>query len=249
MDAKNPVIITESSGREPEGYAALIALAELFALPVIEGNQSSHTNFPRDHELHQGIGQRGILDEADLIVTIRCRAPWYPPSDKPARATVVAIDETPFRPHMGPSCHARRHVPRRRRGCDARAAGGCLARGWYRRRRGGGAQVTLVGGPRPAARRRPLGRRRSRGQQPNPTRLRCRRRWARHCPTKQFTSTKQSPTAVSCCAISASADRKAISARAVGSAKGSGSRSAPNSPRRIGRSSRSSATGRSCTIP
>ena len=100
MDAKNPVIITESSGREPEGYAALIALAELFALPVIEGNQSSHTNFPRDHELHQGIGQRGILDEADLIVTIRCRAPWYPPSDKPARATVVAIDETPFRPHM-----------------------------------------------------------------------------------------------------------------------------------------------------
>jgi acetolactate synthase-1/2/3 large subunit len=100
MDAKNPVIITEAAGREPEGYAALVALAECFALPVIEGNQSSRTNFPRDHELHQGIGQRAILDEADLILTIRCRAPWYPPSDKPVRATVVAIDETPFRPHM-----------------------------------------------------------------------------------------------------------------------------------------------------
>ena len=100
MDAKNPVIITEGAGQEPEGYGALVALAECFALPVIEGNQSSRTNFPRDHELHQGIGQRAILDEADLIVTIRCRAPWYPPSDKPARATVVAIDETPFRPHM-----------------------------------------------------------------------------------------------------------------------------------------------------
>ena len=99
-DAKNPVIITEGAGREPEGYAALIALAECLALPVIEGNQSSYANFPRDHELHQGIGQRAILDDADLILTIRCRAPWYPPSDRPARATVVAIDETPFRPHM-----------------------------------------------------------------------------------------------------------------------------------------------------
>ena len=100
LDAKNPVIITEGAGREPEGYVALVALAECFALPVIEGNQSSYTSFPRDHELHQGIGQRAILDEADLILTIRCRAPWYPPSDKPTRATVVAIDETPFRPHM-----------------------------------------------------------------------------------------------------------------------------------------------------
>jgi acetolactate synthase-1/2/3 large subunit len=100
IDARNPVIITEGAGREPEGYAALIALAERLALPVIEGNQSSFANFPRDHELHQGIGQRALLDEADLIVTIRCRAPWYPPSDKPAGATVVAIDETPFRTHM-----------------------------------------------------------------------------------------------------------------------------------------------------
>jgi acetolactate synthase-1/2/3 large subunit len=99
-DARNPVIITESIGREPEGYAALVALAELLALPVIEGNQSVFANFPRDHELHQGIGRREVLDEADLVITIRCRAPWYPPSDRPAAATVVAIDETPFRPHM-----------------------------------------------------------------------------------------------------------------------------------------------------
>jgi acetolactate synthase-1/2/3 large subunit len=99
-DAKNPVVITESIGRDPEGYAALVALADLFALPVIEGNQSFYANFPRDHQMHQGIGQRAILDEADLIITVRCRAPWYPPSDKPARATIIAIDETPFRPHM-----------------------------------------------------------------------------------------------------------------------------------------------------
>ncbi len=99
-DARNPVIITEAIGREPEGYAALVALAELLALPVIEGNQSVVANFPRDHEMHQGVGRRDVLDEADLLITIRCRAPWYPPSDRPAGATVVAIDETPFRPHM-----------------------------------------------------------------------------------------------------------------------------------------------------
>lgn len=100
IKSKNPVIVTEASGREVEGYEALIELAELIAIPVVEGNQSTYANFPMDNPLHQGFGQPAFLDDADLILTIRCRAPWYPPSNRPKKATIVAIDETPFRLHM-----------------------------------------------------------------------------------------------------------------------------------------------------
>lgn len=100
VESRNPAIVTEAIGREPEGYTALVELAEALAIPVIEGDQSVYANFPRDHPLHQGIGKREILDDADLVLTIRCRAPWYPPSRRPPLARIVAIDETPFRPSM-----------------------------------------------------------------------------------------------------------------------------------------------------
>jgi acetolactate synthase-1/2/3 large subunit len=100
LKSRSPVIVTEAAGRDVAGYEALIQLAELFAIPVVEGNQSTYANFPMDHPLHQGVGQPAFLDDADLIITVRCRAPWYPPSNRPKKATIVAIDETPFRLHM-----------------------------------------------------------------------------------------------------------------------------------------------------
>ena len=100
LNSRNPAIVTECSGREAEGYAALIELAELFAIPVIDGSQATYANFPMDHELYQGVGQPAFLDDCDLVLTLRCRAPWYPPSNRPKKATIVAIDETPFRLHM-----------------------------------------------------------------------------------------------------------------------------------------------------
>ncbi len=100
LNSKSPAIVTECSGREPEGYAALIELAELFAIPVIDGSQATYANFPMDHELYQGVGQPAFLDDCDLVLTLRCRAPWYPPSNRPKKATIVAIDEMPFRLHM-----------------------------------------------------------------------------------------------------------------------------------------------------
>lgn len=99
-DAKNPLIIAESSGRDPAGYQALVELAELLAVPVVEAQWADYANFPKDHPLHQGFGRHPFFDEADVIFTLRSRAPWYPPSKKPAKATVVALDETPFRPSM-----------------------------------------------------------------------------------------------------------------------------------------------------
>ena len=40
------------------------------------------------------------MSTTDLVLLVACRAPWYPPSNKPTQARTVVIDETPQRPHM-----------------------------------------------------------------------------------------------------------------------------------------------------
>jgi len=98
--AECPAIVTEEAGRDPAGYAALVELAETLVIPVVEGRWALYANFPKDHPLHQGFHRPPMIDEADLVLTVGCRAPWYPPSNTPARARIVSIDETPFRTHM-----------------------------------------------------------------------------------------------------------------------------------------------------
>jgi acetolactate synthase-1/2/3 large subunit len=97
--AKNPVVYTESAGRESEAFDALVALCEELALPLIEKPGSSFANFPKDHPLHQG---HNIKDywEADLAIVVRVRAPWYPPSDRPPNAVIAVIDENPHNEAM-----------------------------------------------------------------------------------------------------------------------------------------------------
>ena len=96
--SKQPAIVAELSGRDPAAHAALVELAELLAIPVVEGRWSMFANFPKDHPLHQGFHRPALIDNADLVLTLSCTAPWYPPSNGPKRARLVAIDETPFRP-------------------------------------------------------------------------------------------------------------------------------------------------------
>lgn len=98
--AHRPVIAVESAGRDPEAFAALVELAELLAIGVIEPQSAVCANFPRSHPLHQGGELAPLAAEADLVVLIGCRAPWYPPSAKPGTATVLVIDEAPHRPHI-----------------------------------------------------------------------------------------------------------------------------------------------------
>ncbi len=100
LNAKAPAIVAESIGREAEGYDATVELAELLSIPVSEPGWMDFNNFPKDHALYQGIGMQPYLQDADVILTLRSRVPWMPPSNKPAKATIVNIDETPFRPHM-----------------------------------------------------------------------------------------------------------------------------------------------------
>lgn len=100
LKARNPVITTESGGRDRDSYDRLIELSELLAIPVVESSVATVSNFPKDHPLHQGFDSKPLLADADLVLVVRNRVPWYPPKARPENATVVVIDETPFKSHM-----------------------------------------------------------------------------------------------------------------------------------------------------
>lgn len=99
--AKNPMISVASLGRSVEGYHALVEFAELLGLPVAESNNADINNFPKDHPLYQGFETGSLLKEADLVLVIKSRNPWYPPNMGPISAKVVTIDEAPLKLHMG----------------------------------------------------------------------------------------------------------------------------------------------------
>jgi acetolactate synthase-1/2/3 large subunit len=99
-DAENPVIFTESAGRDAEAFRALVELSELLAIPVIEPQSTVCANFPKDHELYLGNEIKHAAG-ADMVLLVNCRSPWYPPSnDLAPEANVVVIDEVPQRPHI-----------------------------------------------------------------------------------------------------------------------------------------------------
>lgn len=100
LSAKNPVITTESAGRDAETYRALEELAELLAIPVVETIAAEYANFPKTHPLHQGLGFEAFTDTADLALVVCSRAPWYPPASRPPNATIVAISGMPFNATM-----------------------------------------------------------------------------------------------------------------------------------------------------
>ncbi|MFD8276056.1 thiamine pyrophosphate-dependent enzyme, partial [Streptomyces flaveolus] len=99
-EARNPVIVTETAGREAGGFEALVAFAEAWNIPVVEPDSAVCGNFPRTHPLHAGSDIGPWMDEADLILLVNCRAPFYPPSRRPSKAKIVVIDQVPQRPHV-----------------------------------------------------------------------------------------------------------------------------------------------------
>ncbi len=97
--SNSPLIITDSAGRDAEGFAALVELADLLSIPVVE-SAPVYANFPKSHPMHLGFTAGPYLNQADLVLIAGSRAPWYPPSAGPANATVVAMGETPLKGQM-----------------------------------------------------------------------------------------------------------------------------------------------------
>ena len=97
--SESPLIITDSAGREVDGFNNLVALAELLAIPVVE-SAALYANFPKSHPLYLGGQSERYLNDADLVILAGSRAPWYPPQAGPQHATVVAMGETTIKEYM-----------------------------------------------------------------------------------------------------------------------------------------------------
>jgi acetolactate synthase-1/2/3 large subunit len=100
INSRNPIILADAAGRDPAAFPALIELAELFGIPVGSGGGVSFANFPKDHPLFLGSAVRSFVRDADLVLLVGCKAPWYPPSRKSMGGTVVAIDPNPLKGTM-----------------------------------------------------------------------------------------------------------------------------------------------------
>jgi acetolactate synthase I/II/III large subunit len=99
-NAKLPAIVAETAGRDPKAFAALRALSDLLAIPVINGRACSFANFPTDHPLYLGVARYKALADADLVLLVGGHAPWYPPQRRPTSGKIVAIGDNPHKAHM-----------------------------------------------------------------------------------------------------------------------------------------------------
>ncbi|HTY72650.1 MAG TPA: thiamine pyrophosphate-dependent enzyme [Actinomycetes bacterium] len=98
--ARRPVVVTESGGRTTAQWAALLAFAETVGAPVVEPQSAVCANFSRRHPLHGGGDAADAAADADLVVLLSCRAPWYPPSAVPDGIRTLVVDDVPQRPHV-----------------------------------------------------------------------------------------------------------------------------------------------------
>ncbi len=81
--AKKPVIIAEFVGREPEGFHALVELAETGGIPVYDVD--SRLNFPTRHPLNMSMA-KDVFRDADLIICLDTRD-WERPTTELASTT------------------------------------------------------------------------------------------------------------------------------------------------------------------
>lgn len=94
--AENPVIITNWGGRNPGVMPALVALAERYAIPVIEYS-NRFVAMPHRHPMYAGGNPNPWVKAADAILVIDCAVPWLPANvTHPDDCTVI---------HMAPDPH------------------------------------------------------------------------------------------------------------------------------------------------
>jgi acetolactate synthase-1/2/3 large subunit len=92
--AENPVIITSSAGRDTGDVARLAALADCFAIPVVQ-RKPRYMALPTNHEMHLGYNPDAFLEKSDLVIVLECDVPWIPSKKAPlpdAKIIHIAVD-------------------------------------------------------------------------------------------------------------------------------------------------------------
>src|SRR5262245_9802319 len=94
--AEFPLIVTSSAGRSREAFDALAALAEEFALPVVQ-NEARDINLASNHPMNLGFASAPFLPKADVILVIESIVPWIPRAATPRRdAKIIHVANDPL---------------------------------------------------------------------------------------------------------------------------------------------------------
>ncbi len=94
--AEYPLVLTADAGKTGRGYAALLALCERLALPVVEWR--NRANFPGDHPLHQGYDATELAAASDVILVVDHDVPYIPTTtDLWPDARIIQIDVDPVK--------------------------------------------------------------------------------------------------------------------------------------------------------
>jgi len=94
--AEFPLIVTSTVGRDPNAVTELAALANEFALPVVQA-EARDFNLPTDHPMHLGFEAGHWVGKADVIVVLDSVVPWIPKSGGPRRdAKIIHMSSDPL---------------------------------------------------------------------------------------------------------------------------------------------------------
>jgi acetolactate synthase-1/2/3 large subunit len=88
LGAARPMIVTAAAGRDPAVPALLGALAEEFALRVVEFRPRHHS-LANDHPMHGGFEVDPHLPESDALLVLDCDVPWIPAIRAPRADTRI----------------------------------------------------------------------------------------------------------------------------------------------------------------
>jgi acetolactate synthase I/II/III large subunit len=98
-EARLPLVVTSSLGRDPAAVARLGDLAGSAGLGVCEVGPFAWTNVDTDWPFYLGVLDGELLAAADLVLAIDVDVPWVPTQMAPADACrVVHIDQNPVNP-------------------------------------------------------------------------------------------------------------------------------------------------------
>src|ERR1043166_9527429 len=69
-------------------------------IPVAEGRGTNFSNSPKEPPLYLGTSAGPLIKEADLVLAVASRVPFYPTRNAPANAQVVVVSDNPHKQYM-----------------------------------------------------------------------------------------------------------------------------------------------------